>query len=410
MQHKWMNEAYRNSARCLIRLLGGAMNARDPGVILPDCDEALSLIADIAGSNGVDGLAFCAFQYMPQPPEGDIYDRMKKGWEKTCYRQLSFDAEREEIMREMKKQGVSCLPLKGILLAAYYPEPGMRYMGDNDILYGFTSVSESGQVCLAGANADEIAANAACAFEILSGIMKARGYDFIAFDESIHDSFTKKPFFCFEMHRALFTTTNKYGFYYADPWSRAIVDDDGCYRFSNEDEYIYNLVHAVRHAESAGTGIRFFTDIYILLKKNGSGLDWEYITRELTILGLVQIEERLRKIALTAFDDPDSLTEEQEEELFFYMGCGMYGTVEARTNIFLDRLKEDKGTGILRLRYIKSRLFLPDDVEKRAFPKLYENRFLRPFIPLYRVWSAMIKRPKVLFSEIRELLFSRDKH
>lgn len=80
MQHKWMDEAYRNAARVLIRLLGGAMNSRDPEVVMPDGNEELSMIVGIAKSNGVDGLAFCAFKYMPQPPSGEIYDRMKKGW------------------------------------------------------------------------------------------------------------------------------------------------------------------------------------------------------------------------------------------------------------------------------------------------------------------------------------------
>lgn len=69
----------------------------------------------------------------------------------------------------------------------------------------------------------------------------------------------------------------------------------------------------------------------------------------------------------------------------------------------LDRLKKEKGTNGLRLNYIKSRLFLPDEVNENAFTKIYNNRFLRPFIPLYRVLAAVIRRPEIIFTEIREL-------
>lgn len=408
MQYKWVDDTYRNAARLLIRLLGGAMNSCDPGVLISDSGEELAVAADIAFRNGVDGLAFCAFKYMDRPPYGEIYDTLKKGWERTCYRQLCYDEERGEILREMEKAGLSYLPLKGILHSEYYSEPGMRFMSDNDILYGFTSVSESGHLCCAGKNEAEISDIQTRASEIMRSIMLDRGYDFIDSNGSIHDSFIKKPIFCFEMHRGLISSTNKFAFYYADPWSRAISGEDGCCRFSDEDEYIYNLIHEIKHIESCGSGIRYFADIYVFLKKKGKELDWKYILSELELLGLVQTEERLRNIALVAFGTPDNMTPEQEEELFFHMDCGIYGTVETRTKILLDRLKKEKGPNGLRLNYIKSRLFLPDEVNENAFPKIYNNRFLRPFIPLYRVLSAVIRRPEIIFTEIREL-FSSDK-
>ena len=409
MQYKCVDDTYRNAAKLLIRLLSGAMNSCDPGVLISDSGEEFAVAADIAFRNGVDGLAFCAFKYMPNPPQGEVYEALKKGWERTCYRQLCYDEERGEILKEMQRAGLSYLPLKGILHSEYYPEPGMRFMGDNDILYGFTSVSESGQVCRAGKNETEISETQTRASDIMRGIMLDRGYGFIDHDGSIHDSFIKKPIFCFEMHRELISRTNKFRFYYADPWSRAIHGEDGCFSFSDEDEYIYNLIHEIKHIESCGSGIRFFADIYVFLKKKGKKLDWEYILRELESLGLVQTEERLRNIALAAFGTPDNMTPEQEEELLFHMGCGMYGTVETRTKILLDRLKKEKGTNGLRLNYIKSRLFLPDEVNENAFPKIYSNRFLRPFIPLYRVLSAVIRRPEIIFTEIRELFSSNKK-
>lgn len=35
------------------------------------------------------------------------------------------------------------MPLKGCLMTEYYSVPGMRWMCDNDILYGYTQLNET---------------------------------------------------------------------------------------------------------------------------------------------------------------------------------------------------------------------------------------------------------------------------
>ena len=405
MQHKWMNDQYRSSAMALIRLISGALNSRDPGE-MPTSETELEQILQIAESNDVEGIAFCALKYISNPVRGTFYERMKSSWAKTCYRQLCFDREREEILQDMEKCGLSYLPLKGITLSEYYPEPGMRFMADNDILYGFTEISESGNVRLRGVGEEERNKYAEQASEKLYDIMTSRGYSLFEADEGVHDTFHKRPFFNFEMHRELVSKTNSRKYYYADPWSRALSEGE-CglrFRFRCEDEYIYNIIHALKHMDSNGYGIRFFADIYVFLKSKGENMDRDYIDKELELLGLVSFEKKIRDIAVTAFDMPELLTAEQREELFFHMGCGAFGNAETRANILLDKLESENNSGSVKFHYIKSRLFIPGNVAESAFPKLYKSRLLRPLIPVYRVMSAVIMRPKVVIAEIRALL------
>ena len=63
---------------------------------------------------------------LPHEP-GDIW---KLTLDETVYRRVRFDMEREQILTALADKGIACLPLKGILVAGYYPEPGMRWMCD----------------------------------------------------------------------------------------------------------------------------------------------------------------------------------------------------------------------------------------------------------------------------------------
>lgn len=54
-------------------------------------------------------------------------------------------------MEEMK---IAYWPIKGARIARYYPLPGMRFMADNDILYGFVEIN-NGRYCQLGQDEKE---------------------------------------------------------------------------------------------------------------------------------------------------------------------------------------------------------------------------------------------------------------
>ena len=103
--------------------------------------EKLYLLAE---RNSVEAVTWLgAEQYQEEMPE-EVRTAWKKQSGRTLLRQLHFDAEREEILKELEEEGISYLPLKGILISGYYPRPGLRFMADNDILYGITEQEGSG--------------------------------------------------------------------------------------------------------------------------------------------------------------------------------------------------------------------------------------------------------------------------
>lgn len=422
MQHEWMNNNYRDAGRYLICLIKGALNETDAGA-KPE-NISWKDIYKIAQKNGVEGISYCGLKNLSEFPEDEIVSSWEQGFQMTCYRKLRFDVEREQILQEMSASGLSFLPLKGILVASYYPKIGMRSMADNDILYGIveevqqtvTGVREDASNCLnmpdlcgyriAGANEAERENQVLSAQKRMVEIMKARGYEVKSLAGN-HDSFLKEPMFNFEMHRKLVAESSPFYFYYRNPWARAVQDEKNPFLFSfpDEDEYIYLLAHSFKHFDNSGCGIRFLIDLFAFLERKGKDLDWSYVEGELYTLHLTEFEKQMRELAFAAFGREGDLSQDQEEMMFFLMGCGTYGTMQIRINKQLQNfLQETEGnTKRAKLKYVYERLFMPIEVWKDAFPFFYRHRIFRPLLPAYRIGMALIHRPKHLRSELRIL-------
>lgn len=145
-----------------------------------------------------------------------------------------FDMERETILEVLEKKGIACLPLKGILVAGYYPEAGMRWMCDNDILYGYVEKNEAGGWKLRGKNASEQEIWTERARQELVTVMADLGYKVKSLQGN-HDCFYKAPFFNFEMHRSLVNTFSDLADYYCNHGKRHLrfLKDCSLYRFSD---------------------------------------------------------------------------------------------------------------------------------------------------------------------------------
>ena len=104
------------------------------------CDY--EVIYRIANYHHVEGIVYLGLKDI-----SNIWvEKLKTTYEQIQMKVLYFESERAIILEKMKEQGLSYLPLKGINLLACYPDCGMRFMSDNDILYGYINESEEGYV------------------------------------------------------------------------------------------------------------------------------------------------------------------------------------------------------------------------------------------------------------------------
>ena len=392
------------------------------------------LVWRLAKANSVQGLTWHAVRRVPDLP-ADLRRSWEKAANETLWRRAMFDAERAEVLAALNAEGIACLPLKGVTTAPLYPEPDMRTMADNDILYGSVEPDlpavppapspSSGAPAPAGfrprgAGRRERQEGACEAMQVARRVMEARGYEAESVGASHHDAYLKPPLFNFELHRMLVSGTSPLHPYYENPWSHAVQDADNplLFHFRHEDEYLYHVAHAFKHFDHSGCGVRHLADERVMLAAFGPAVDRAYVDAELAKMGpdVVAFEVRLRGLAETCLgpggaglEGPaalrGALTADQADILLFMLSSGAYGTVENRVGIAWEKTARASASGRPSLAaYLRERLFMGREELEANYPVFARHPALRPLAPLVRLAHGLGAHPQNIRAELRALV------
>ncbi len=392
------------AARYLVTLIRCALHHEVPQEKPGDC--TWHTLWQLACRNNVESTISPAIQMyqgtIPEPVAG----KWKSALSYNLNRFLRFEVEREYILQQMDRQKIAYLPLKGIPIAEDYPVPGMRWMSDNDILYGYVEQDADGRWSLRGDNEEEKKIWQKRAGDALWSIMTGLGYT-AEYLGGHHDVYQKPPIFNFEMHQSLVPKTNPAYAYYQDPWARAARSDkDGWqFHFCDEDAYIYHIVHAHKHFDGSGCGIRTLVDEYVILQ-NKRKMDRQYILGELQKLHLAAFEKQLRRAAVDAFSENGVITEKDWQMINYMLGCGTYGNLSSMIRNKMTRIQKENGKSggngkrsFLLLSYIRERLHVEESTMEDYFNFFYRHKKLRFLLPLWRIGRGLILHPKKLLEE-----------
>ena len=133
-------------------------------------------------------------------------------------------------------------------------------------------------------------------------------------------------------------------------------------------------------------------------------MDWKYISSQLKILELEDFEILLRNTAMHAFSEEGEMTTEEWDTVFYMIGSGIYGTSHNRVRHSLEKIGRDGKHGRNTVwNYMKERLWINEDLIKESFPFFYRYRFLRVFLPLYRIIRGISVHPKKIWIEWKVL-------
>ena len=291
-----------------------------------------------------------------------------------------LDSDRIALFARLEQENIWYMPLKGSVLKDLYPQYGMRQMADNDILI---DADRAGDV---------------------KAIMESLGFTTKSFGKSNHDIYHKPPVSNFEIHTALFGPAYEERIYqyYRDVKSRLIKDEGNhCgWHFTLEDFYIYMTAHEYKHFSGSGTGLRSFLDVYVFWQKYGKALNLSYIEAETEKLGIADFEKRSRSLSLQLFSG-EALTAADQETLEYAVSSGTYGTMTHRME---NSIKKLGGGTKGKIKYFFSRLVLPMDIIKTAFPFVYRHKILLPAFFIYRLGKGLFVRWKPVFVEVKTLL------
>lgn len=310
---------------------------------------------------------------------------------KAIRKNMIMQADMEALFERLNEAGIWYMPLKGSLMDSLYPSPGTRQMADRDIL-------------IDGSRADDV-----------KSIMESLGFTTEHYGTGNHDVYYKQPVSNFEIHRELFGSlfSEKIHDYYSNVKDRLIKDNESGfgYHFSDEDAYIYMIAHEYKHYDGGGTGLRSLLDTYVYCSRLGGTMDWGYIEGEAATLGISDFEKTNRELAMHLFGKaaeqggvPDDLSSAEREMLDYVIGSGVYGNVN---NSVRNRINKFGGGRAGKGRYIFSRVFLPMDVIKEAFPFFYRHKVLLPVLPVFRIGRGLLINRAHLKSELKALKKSK---
>lgn len=315
-----------------------------------------------------------------------VLTKWKETRDKALRKNLMLDAARKKLFQYMDAEHIWYMPLKGAILKDLYPRQEMRQMADNDILF----------------DAEYEAA--------VKDYFLREGYEVISYAKGNHDVYEKEPVYNFEMHTSLFGEAHNeiWAEYYKDIQSKLNKSDNHFqYSFTDEDFYIYFIVHAFKHFDGCGTGIRYFVDSYVY--QNAKNLDWGYIEEELDKLGVLAFEKTFRSVSMKIFgkgEDVSQLSEEEYRMLCDSMFAGTYGNLQSGIGKKLHKIQgnEDRITKNTKVKYIIGRLFPPMSYYKAYYPYIYKTRIFIPFFVIFRMVRGVLQNGKKLMREVKVVL------
>mgnify|MGYP005775243461 FL=1 len=308
--------------------------------------------------------------------KGEMKDLVFPSLVANVYENARQQAEIESLLNVFEKNGIYCIPLKGIRTKKMYPQEELRTMGDLDILYRQEQT------------------------ELLRKVMSDIGYTTQG-DSSKHDHYEKAGRIV-EMHKDLLPAGSKGYKYFQKIWERAAAEDGKiyCWQMALEDHYLFTLYHLIEHFIRGGIGIRMVLDIYVISHR--PELDMEKVRKELEYLGIDIFEENIRNLAECWFGATKTTPEQLQELEDYVLNGGIFGSRE----------NEEKNAGLMYktkshfLRYI---IFPPYEVMRSVFPWL-NTPLLLPAAWVKRWWNVWTKRRGNIQSQLSraEALERRD--
>ena len=334
------------------RYLASVFLAYDKGGNIPDRPQDISW-SFIFGMAKRHTLTVLFFEILKERIKAEAPENLYLDWSRECAiagaKFISQKNAVREISKAFSENGIQHLFLKGFHIKKLYKSPEMREMTDIDVFVGREGINAASEILL------------------------SMGY---ALDLSleVHDSFKKPPFLEIELHKILHLEACDYSMEETLPTAENPMER----LMTDEDFVIFLLLHAKKHDEAGGAGMRSIFDFYLLFKdeRYNNARVKERIEKE----GLSEFYEKLLSLIDIWFYGGEESSALLEFEIYTVTG-GTFGTLE---NKFMRQGQRKTKIGI-----IFSRIFPPYSAMARKHPTLKKCPLLLPYFYVYRFASSI---------------------
>lgn len=349
----------------LIRLITAAVDETQP----PEPTEKVDFkyLYRVCKAHDIANTVYYAIEKLNNKPEENLLKIWRDERNKGVHRNMIQSMEADALKDTFNENEIDFMPVKGFPICELYPKPDYRYMGDLDYLIRFEDLKKAG------------------------ALIKNLGYMPDHIGQFHHDEYIKPPLMVLELHHSMVKASSQFSDYYKDFLYKGENVDAHEYRMSDEDLYIFQIVHLYKHYEESGTGIRSFLDMYLANKKMLPNLNHEYIDAELEKLGLTEFCEFVYRISAKWFADGD--VDNFSEEEIYILTSGVYGSERHK---YQNRIKGKKKSKV-----ILERIFPPVSWMKDTYPILKKSMLFLPFTYVHRMIFKSVRNRKRIKDELQ---------
>ena len=351
----------------LIRILSDHLSSRRSASALFDETELMNL----ASAHQINGIVYAQCKAFLSLSASDELDR-RGAAEIRAY--MSRVRLFEDVSAAFSEAGIPFYTVKGLDLAALYPKPPLRTMGDCDLV-----VHEE----------DKLRAH-----EVLLGLGFRNGR------KGLHEWTYFSNGLEFELHHRLLydevgNSAAAVGFV-REAWDYCSLAEGSRYALDWSFHFVFLLLHLHKHLIYSGVGFRQFMDVYLLSRK--PDLDRAWIREELEKLELLAFGERVLDLCGKWFDRGD-LTPDDLICTEKVLRNGVFGFQDPgnKENRGADLMLHGSGPRILtRGRFLLSCVFPAYDWMRYApwYSGLDGRPYLLPAFWVYR-WFRAVKHHMV---------------
>ncbi|MBR2454754.1 MAG: nucleotidyltransferase family protein [Clostridia bacterium] len=336
------------------------VSASIKGLPIPPCPENISgeLIYKLSVRNAVQSILYLAVQSDAVTLSAETEAKLQKSYMAILAREASQQEEIEYIREAFSQENIEFMFLKGTHLKSLYPTPQMRFMVDMDILVKEENMNKGGNLILSQGFTQEM----------------NNGKDIVLI---------KKPFLTIELHKMLFVEDYFMHDYFKGVWDRVELVNDYEYKMPINDLYVYTLAHLAEHYLEAGSCFRPLMDLFLMEKKYGETLDFDYINEQFKELGIENFAVKIRQLYKCAFDGTEYNDDLITMENYIVFGAPVNNASEVAN---VARTSQSKSQRLLNslfpsLRHMKLRYSI-----------LEKLPFLLPIFWIVRIFEFILKK------------------
>ena len=272
----------------IIELIKAALSNTTPSIPSEDLDW--DVVFKYAEKHRIIPLLYFSIQKLPQKYKSkisniDLYELAYKA-------NLVDDANRENeiaiVTKELSNNNADFILLKGTVTKHFYPDTSMRMMSDVDILYRNKPAKE------------------------IKHILESKGYTQTKSTPKDAMYLSSNQRVKIEMQESLiddgFTEWKKY---LDTIWDRSTLKNNSEYTMTNEDFYIYHIVHMAKHFINGGVGLRHVVDTWVI-NNQFTDLDKEYVNKKFRELSLEKFNYMISLLCNYWFNNYNPTDEEKE--------------------------------------------------------------------------------------------------